>query len=98
MPRNSSYYIFYYIYVTKAIFLMDFQKLSKYIANNNLPEEEICETLRAAISEGMASRYSKGYADCMRHSKRHREARKARLEKEFDEYRDFISDLTHDKR
>jgi hypothetical protein len=76
---------------------MDIDKLGRYVANNTLQEEEACDALRRAVLPQMAQKYSQGYLDHIKHERRRRECRGERLDAEFKEALDFLSDLTHDK-
>ena len=76
---------------------MRLKTICKHLAKNNLSEEEIEQLLRRSIEPARANEYAKGYMRSIGDAKRHREARKARRDKEFKAALDFISDLTHEK-
>jgi hypothetical protein len=75
---------------------MKIRTLSQYLAKNQLSAEEIEAILTDAIEPLLATKRSQGYLEHIRHSKRHREARTCRCNKEFNDYLDMLSDLTHE--
>jgi len=75
---------------------MDIKGLAKYLANNDLPQEEICSILSETISKVVEEQYRKGYCDCLKHINKRKQSRSLRMESDFKRSMDFLSDLTHE--
>ncbi len=76
---------------------MRLEAVSSHLAKNKLSEEEIHSLLRKEIEPAIGLQYTKGVLWSIRVLKRRREHRQARLDLEFKQALDFISDLTHEK-